>query len=670
MTAASLLDDQTTAAIRDAVTAARSGRMPDALSIGERALANGGDPAALNAMLGSFHCQAGNLDAGIRHLRAANNSKPSDPVIAANLATALAQQGDHAAALGVATEDMAKADATMHLLRIRAFLAQETKDFEVSIPAYEAIVSAAPEDWESWNNLGNARRLSGDFEGSVSALERALALNPSSPPVRLNHAMALARAGRVDEAEEHLRQMAADYPQDVKPLFELHAILKELGRGEAALDAIEEAAKRSPMDKDLLLALGTQRLNEQRLDAAEDAYRRILNLQPSHDLANLGMAVVFELGNRIDELTALVDEAKRRGANDNIVNFIRAMVLRREGRFTEGLESLAKVPEDLENARRYSLLGQLQEGAGNYDEAFAAYALMNQFRDADLTRPAERAAAYRESLRLQLSSVTPEWFKDWRDEAQKDDRPSPVFLVGFPRSGTTLLDTMLMGHPDIEVLEEEPTLFEAAKLLQPPEQLPVASDAQIGAARDEYYRVAALHVPLAPGKVLVDKNPLSMTMIPIIRRLFPDARIILAMRHPCDAVFSCFAANFDINDGMSNFHRLDTAAELYDLSFSCFQNARELFDLPVHTVVYENVVEDQERELRALLAFLGIEWNDAVLDHQATARNRGRIKTASYAQVGQALYSQSAGRWTNFRKHLEPILPVLEPWVARFGYTL
>jgi hypothetical protein len=92
--------------------------------------------------------------------------------------------------------------------------------------------------------------------------------------------------------------------------------------------------------------------------------------------------------------------------------------------------------------------------------------------------------------------------------------------------------------------------------------------------------------------------------------------------------------------------------------------------MPVHSVVYEKVLEDQERELRELVGFLGLEWDDAVLDHQSTAKSRGRIKTASYAQVGRPIYGQSAGRWTNFRKHLEPVLPVLEPWVARFGYTL
>lgn len=670
MTAASVLDDQTTAAIRDAISAARSGRIPDALSIGERALAKGGDPAALNAMLGSLQCQVGNLDAGIRHLRSAREARPSDPVIAANLATALAQQGDPSAAIEILTEEVTKADPSMRLQRIRAFLAQELRDFAVAIPAYEKVVAASPDDWESWNNLGNARRLAGDAEGSLAALQRAIDLNPKSPPVRLNYGMSLAGVGRVDEAEQQLRMLASDNPLQAEPLRELHLIQKELGREEDALESIEEAARRDPKNLELLMALASQCLSLLRTEAAEETYRKVLEVQPDHELANLGLAVVFELTNRTGDLARFADDVQKRGVSENVVNFVRAMDHRRAKRFSDGLTALALVPEDLESTRRYHLLGQLHEGAGNYAEAFAAFSRMNELQAADLSRPTERATAYRNSIRKQIEIVTPEWSESWRMEGRMDERPAPAFLVGFPRSGTTLLDTMLMGHSDVEVLEEEPTLLKAARLLQPFEQIPVAPEEQIRAAREEYFRVAALQTPLKPGKLLIDKNPLSMNYLPIIHRLFPNARIILALRHPCDVVLSCFATNFKINDGMSNFHRLDTTAEMYGLSFTYFEQAREVFGLPVHTIYYEKVVEDRERELRSLMNFLGLEWRDALLDHETTAQKRGRIKTASYAQVGQPIYSQAAGRWTNFRKHLEPILPVLEPWAAKFGYTL
>lgn len=669
MSAVSVLNDQTTAAIREAMTAVRSGRIPEAVTIGERALADGGDGAALNAMLGTLHCQTGNLDAGIRHLKAANALNPLDPVIASNLATALAQQGDFAGAKQLLTDEIVQSDPTYRIQRIRAYVAQQAEDFETAIRSYDAIVAAVPDDWESWNNLGNAKRLAGDEDGCLAALQRAAELMPSSPPVRLNYGTALVAFGRAEEAEEQLGRMAADFPADEKPLRELHALLKLQGREEAALDAIEEAAKRSPSDVELVLALASQRLNLLRTESAYEAYRRVVQLDPSSALGNLGLAVVLELTNQTEELSRLVDEAQQRGVSDDALNFIRAFDHRRARRFAEGLAALERVPDDLETARRFHLLGQLEEGAGNFDAAFAAFQRMNEIQIEGPSQPEGRASNYRTVVRDQTATITKQWVKGWRTEGAQPERRAPAFLVGFPRSGTTLLDTMLMGHPGVEVLEEEPTLRKASVIL-PFEGLANASDDQIREAREEYFRVAAEYVPLADGKLLIDKNPLSMNALPTIKRLFPDARIVLAMRHPCDVVFSCYATNFKLNDGMSNFLRLDTAAELYDLSFTYFEKARELLGLPVHTAVYENVVLDRENELKSLLDFLGLDWHENVLDHQTTAAKRGRIKTASYAQVGQPIYTQAAGRWSNFRKHLEPVLPVLEPWVAKFGYTL
>jgi hypothetical protein len=227
-----------------------------------------------------------------------------------------------------------------------------------------------------------------------------------------------------------------------------------------------------------------------------------------------------------------------------------------------------------------------------------------------------------------------------------------------------------MGHPGIEVLEEEPTLMSAMVALGGFDAIPGATADQVKAARDAYFKTARSRTPLEPGKLLVDKNPLATNNLPIIRRLFPDARIILALRHPCDVVLSCYITNFKPNNAMASFLQLDTAAELYDLTFSYFEKARELLQPTVHTIVYENIVADRDRELRPLLDFLGLEWNDRVLDHESTARGRAHIKTASYAQVVEPIYTRSAGRWLNYRKHLEPVLPVLRPWVEKFGYEL
>jgi Sulfotransferase family len=226
-----------------------------------------------------------------------------------------------------------------------------------------------------------------------------------------------------------------------------------------------------------------------------------------------------------------------------------------------------------------------------------------------------------------------------------------------------------MGHPQIEVLEEEPPLRIANQLIPDFERLPILGDEGIRSARNAYFESAAELTPLAPGKLLIDKNPLTMNLLPQVRRLFPEARIILALRHPCDVVLSCFMANFRLNDGMANFLRLDTAAELYDLSFRYYEHVQSLMPMPTHSFIYENVVADRESELRKLFDFLGLDWHDAVLDHQATALKRGRIKTASYSQVAEPIYTRAAGRWHKYRKHLEPVLPVLEPWIEKLGYS-
>ena len=669
MTAASVLDDQTAAAVRQALSAASFGRIAEACSIGEQALAAGGDPTTLHAMLGMFRSQAGNFTRAIEHLQEAHRGRPGDVRIAHNLASALAGQNRYQDALDILTEELLAADSSLQLLRLRGFLAQTLEQFETAMDAYERVVNSDPNDWESWNNLGNARRSMGDFEGSVDALRRASAINPASAPVRLNFGTALVSAGEFEEAEEQLRRMAEEFEADAKPLRELHLLYKIQARDEDALAAIERAVECEPDNLELWLALASHSLSMLKHSAAEAAYGEVVKRDPSNSLGNLGLAVAFELTNRLEELAKLVGQAEARGVGDDALNFIRAFDDRRGKRYEQGLEALRQVPVELESARRAHLLGQLEEGAGHYDAAFTAFERMNEIQREDDSQPEVRAAAYRSNIRRQFELVTPDWASRWQP-ARSDERASPVFLVGFPRSGTTLLDTFLMGHPSIEVLEEEPMLRRAHQQLADFEGLPVASEDQIRAACDAYFEAAAGLTPSAPGALLVDKNPLAMNGLPLIHRLFPDAKIILALRHPCDVLLSCFATNFKLNDGMANFLRLETAAELYDLSFRYFERATELLHPRVHTIVYENVVEERDRELRPLFEFLGLDWDERVLDHQSTARSRGHIKTASYAQVVEPIYTRAAGRWLNYRKHLEPVLPILEPWVRKFGYSL
>lgn len=655
--------------IRDALAAARAGRLEEACSIGERALAAGGDPVALNALLGMVRLDLGEHERAAQHLEFAHRHRPSDIRIATDLAAALTALERFDRVLEVVTRELALADATLHLARLRGAVSVQLGDLTAATEALEHVLSASPNDWESWNNLGNALRQRGDIEASADAFERALVIKPDSPEVRMNYAAVLREQQRYDEAEDVYRELAEEFPDSELPLRELFLLLKDTRRDRPALEAIEAAIGRAPDNVDLLLDKANHLAVLQRMDDAEAVYRQALELDPLHAGAFVGLALVNELTNRAANLEPLADQAEQRGVF-NAANFIHAYHFRRTKQFDAGLAALEKVPDELEAARQLHLRGQLLEGAGRYDEAFAVFAEMNQRFREDTSHPEERGISYRDMIRFFHKTATPEWAQSWRAEEAIDGRPAPVFLVGFPRSGTTLLDTILMSHPEVEVLEEEPALQTAMELLPSFAGLPTIPDEQIERARNLYFETVASLGRLTPGKLLVDKNPLTINLLPFARRLFPQARIILALRHPCDVVLSCFMANFRLNEGMSSFIRLDTAAELYDLSFRYYEHVQSLIPMPTHSVLYENIVVDRESELRRLFDFLGLDWHDAVLDHQETALKRGRIKTASYSQVVEPIYTRAAGRWEKYRKHLEPVLPVLAPWAEKFGYEI
>ena len=664
------LDPATLTAIREALASAQRGRIGDACATAERALAQGGDTVALNAMLGMLRGQAGDQEAAIRHLEIAHRARPADIRIAANLASALVAEGNLARAFAVATPELAFSDPTQQLARLRGYIAQSLEDPNAAIDAYQHVVRAVPDDWESWNNLGNSRLTKGDIEGGIEALRRSAELNPDALLTRLNLARALRHSGQYEEAEALYRTAADQFPRDVQPLIDLHDLLKVQGRSdEEVLKILERALERHPKNVELLLGLARQQTLLLEMEQAERAYRAAIAVDATNSEAFVGLATVYE-HSRPADIEALVAEAERHSLDAGTMNLLRAFAHRRAKRYAEGLAALEGVPEDIAPARREDLLGQFHEGLGNYDAAFAAFSRMNEIQEEDPSRPVFRASDHRARIAERLDRTSAAWIRSWKAPPIEAGRPAPTFLVGFPRSGTTLLDTMLMGHPDVEVMEERPALNDTGRAFGGFDRIADLAKPDVRTAQARYFEEAGKYVALRHGAHLVDKSPLHLNSVPLIHRLFPNARFILALRHPADVVLSCFVSNFRLNPSMSNFVRLDTAAEFYDLTFRNWERARNLLPIEVHTVVYEDLIDNPEAELKRLAEALSLPWREEMLDHRKTAAQRGVITTASYAQVTEPIYSRSVGRWEKYRKHLEPILPVLTPWAEKFGYRI
>ncbi len=666
------LDPQTAAEMRTALQLAQRGDLAGARAAGERALALGRDPEAVHAFLGMLCCQAGDFAAGIPHLRSARAARPGDLTIAGNLATALLQSGDAPGALGVLTPALADQDASRRLWRLRGYILQSTDDFAGAAEAYRRVVTAFPDDFESWNNLGNACAGTGDAEGSLEALARAAALRPDSAPVRLNHAATLAAMGRADAAIEALLACERDFPGDPKPLVELAAVYKQQARDPEALGALERAVARDRRDAELHVKLGIEQVISWKMAEAEAerSFRAAIALEPAHAEAHVLLGVLLEHANREDDLPALLAEAEAARVAEGATAFIRALALRREKKFAEGLTMLDRVDPDIEPIRVAQLRGQFLDRLGETDAAFEAFRGMNAMLAEDPSDPVRRGAEFRDSIRRDRALVTPAWVASWTKAEAPQTRPAPVFLAGFPRSGTTLLDTMLMGHPKVRVLEERPTIVAVERALGGLERLATLDDAGLARLREAYYAEVAEWIDLPGDAMLVDKMPLHLNKVPIIHRIFPDAKFILALRHPCDAVLSCYITNFRLNNAMSNFIDLETAAELYDLSFGFWEQSRAILPVQAHEIAYERLVADSEAELRPLFDFLGLDWQEDVLDHRKTAAGRGVITTASYAQVTEPIYKRAAGRWERYRAQMAPVLPVLAPWAERYGYSL
>lgn len=641
-----------------------------ARALGEGALRLQQGNAAILQFLGVASSQAGDLKGGADYFRRAIKRGGDSVDNRVNLAKVLVELGqlDEAAAL---CEGPAAANSP-DLQRMKADILRSQGRGDEALWLYESLTIERPDDFEAWNNLGNARHERGDVDGALGALDRARTLNPDSSPVHVNIARALASAERHEEACVMMERAALLAPKDPAPLLELGRMLTAIDHPARGLMALGAAAKLDARDPRIFTAMGLAFSDLLDPQKAEQAFRFALRAGPSAAASYLDLGILLEKTNRVEELDALIAQAGRAGATGPELDYLRALSLNRRGETAAALELVRPLESRaLHPATVAQFRGQLADRLGLIDEAFLSFQEMNRIMgETPLAARADRSA-YRRKIDGLTERATAEWFASWREGPADADRRSPAFLVGFPRSGTTLLDTLLMGHSGTHVLEEVPILEKIAEEAGAFERIAELDAAAIRDLRSRYFaELDKVSPPASPDLLVIDKNPLSMIRLPLIHRLFPDARIILALRHPCDVVLSCYMQNFKPTEAMSSFLDLDNASRTYASIFSYWEQCRALLPADVHEVRYEVMVADAETALRPVIEFLGLGWEGELLDHQRTASARGYIRTPSYAQVTEKVYARASGRWERYADKMWWVLPVLEPWVRRLGYEL
>jgi len=612
-----------------AIEALRSGDLDEARALAESEIAASPTPEA-HHLLGLVHCRLGDPESGVEHLRLAAEGEPENRGFRIMLLRALVDSGRAREVIDLPEPPPIRSASDLELWRVRGEAADAVEEPEARVGAWSRVAAAAPDDWRAWANLASALTARLLWGEAIGALNNAVRLNPGEASLRWSLSAALAAADRHEEAL-------------------------------AALDAFEAMSGRT---SESALARGRCLLALLRIAEVEESYRNALELDPGSAEAFRELGLFLERANRLDALSELLEQASAAGIPKERLAQLYVVRTLREGRADEAYTMLHALGPDEDPLGWQRMRAKIAERLGKADEAFAASEAMNRLVPGfDTWR--ERGADYRARLRdlaqrLTAASSLP--------QLPPPDRRTPAFLVGFPRSGTTLLDTFLMGHRDTAVLEEVHLLGAAEKQIGKVADLPRASLTSLERARRAYFAELDLHVDRDFAGLVVDKLPLNLIGGPFIQALFPGAPIIFAQRHPCDAVLSAFMQSFIMNDAMASFLTIEDAADLYDSLMSGWTAMRAALPLNVHTVRYERLVEDPEAELRPLVDFLGLPWDEQMLAHTKTAKARGTIITPSYDQVTEPLSSRSVGRWKQYREQLEPVLPVLLPWAERLGY--
>ncbi|WP_165356413.1 sulfotransferase [Sphingosinicella sp. BN140058] len=500
-------------------------------------------------------------------------------------------------------------------------------------------------------------------------------------PLTLN-LVAWLREERGDYAGAHelLRQALHLSPGDVMVLGAIGAVMRKEGRWEEALALLDRVVAAEPRHSAAWLERGYT-LEALRSEAAAiDSYSRALaldpNLAPAYGkLADIAARKGDRQGARMQAERALAIDAGEPAATFALA------VMDIEARNGAGaiarLEALLETglkPDD--RTRALTLLGDALDKEDRCDDAFETYCrAQSNFRR---VYSAVLAPGYeRPSHRSFIETITAQVE---RGPAMTPALSSPpiagaaarhVFLLGYPRSGTTLVENILASAADVVALEEHDTLADAdGVLIANDGSMPDLDglDASIVAElRAKYWARVQKLGGAVRGKTFVDMNPFNGIKLPIIARLFPEARILIMRRDPRDVVLSCYRINFAPSPAAYAFSDLEETARHYDALMRLIELCRERLPLACHEVRYDRLVSDFEPTVRAMAAFVGLPWTDDFHAFDRTAQSRG-VRTASATQVRRGLYN-GGGRWRRYEVQLHPILPILAPWLERFGFS-
>ncbi len=514
---------------------------------------------------------------------------------------------------------------------------------------------------------------------TVAAATAAIARGDTDPYNYVTVAWDHAQAGDRDAAFELLRQALGLAPNDPVVLTTMAVLYRE---GRQLRDAVLhcDAAIRSCstyaaawLERGFVLSTGGS------FEKATESYAEAARLDPDNAAAWAGMALIAVRKGDTDLVRGHAFKALALDPENLIARSALAAVEIEGGDYATAAARLAPLleadaPPSSERANALNVLGDAFDRLDRTGDAFRAYqAAKSEFAAVH----AGQFAAERETHRAFIDRIGASLARTATDN-WAIPTPEPIagaaakhiFLLGYPRSGTTLVENILASLPDVLALEERPTLRDADEAFLTDgagfDQLASLTAEGAKRFREAYWaKVKAAGLDVV-GKSFVDMDPLKGLRLPIISRLFPDARILIMRRDPRDVVWSCFHTNFALTSTTYEYTSLESTARHYDALMRLIQASLERLPLTTHEVRYDSLVREFDATTRELCNFIGLAWSPGLRQFSKAAKTRG-VSTASAAQVRKPLYDGTR-QWERYRAYIDPVLPILQPWIDRFGF--
>ncbi len=518
-------------------------------------------------------------------------------------------------------------------------------------------------------NFGHA------YQVATEALNRGM----RHPALFNARGLTLHAAGRLPEAIEEFRRALVYLPNDVTILNAIGMCQMSLDRASEALKSFDAASAANPNHAQTFYRKGLTFSMLGDHDAAQAAFERAVRLDPNYAEALGSLASVYARKREGEKARVLAERALQLRPNEPTSVYALAIVDITEKRFEQAEQRLRTLLAEgkLAAHAHSALLGQLGDaldGQGRYAEAFAIYTEENDdLRKRHAGQIAKgRAAEAAQHLIAYFNSASPERWRPVDNGSLDPEGPAEhIFLLGFMRSGTTLLEQVLASNPLIVAFEEKGLLNPTSETYLTSNEgldlLAALKGPALAKEREKYWARARSIRSDLKGKIFVDKQPLNTVKLPLISKLFPKAKVLLALRDPRDVVFSCFRRHFRTSTTMYEFLTLEDASRFYTSVMRLAELCGQKLPLNVFEHRYEDMVQDFDSRVHALCDFIGAEWTETMreFDKQAPYVD---LRSPSATQVRRPLYSEGIGQWRRYAKELAPILPILQPWVEKFGY--